>query len=88
MVEDIDGVDSGRAVLLVSKDQIDPLVKMLRHVIALEGQSVHPDELARILLGPGRKHNVPELNAALLGTCKKRTNNASQCGQTNVDAGI
>lgn len=71
MVKHINGLDGRRAVLFAAEYQVDPLMKMLRHVVALQRESVHANELARILLRPWWKNNIAELNAALLGACTK-----------------
>lgn len=70
-MEYIDGFDSRRAVLFAPKYQINPLMEMLRHVIALQRQSVYTNEFARILLCPGWKNDITELNTALLRACKE-----------------
>lgn len=66
MMEYIDGFDSRQAVLLAPKYQIDPLVEMLRHVIAFQRESVYTNKFARVLLRPRWKNNIAELNTALL----------------------
>lgn len=44
---------------------------MLRHVITFQRESVHTNKFARILLCPGWKNDITELNTALLRAFKE-----------------
>ena len=60
-MEQIDGLHGGRPLLFAAKDQVDPFVQMLRHVVALLGGPVQSDEL----FGPGKKDYVVQGDATL-----------------------
>lgn len=66
MMEYINSFNGRRAVLLAAEYQVDPLMEMLRHVIAFQREPVHANKFTRILLCPRWKNNVAKLNTALL----------------------
>ena len=65
VVEDVDGLEGGLALLFEAEDEVDPLVEMRRDEVALQRLAVSADELARIALGPRRQQNVVQRGAAL-----------------------
>lgn len=69
IVEDIVGVDGRLALLLVAEYEVDPLMQVRAHVVALEGLAVHPHKLPRIPLGPRGQPYVVQLHSALLLSC-------------------
>lgn len=66
MMKHIAGVDGRLALLLKAEDEIDPFVEMCRDEVALERHAMHANELARVVLGPRRQHDIVESHAALL----------------------
>jgi len=65
VVKDVLGLDGVRATLLVSKDQIDPVVKMQRNILALERHSLDTNKLLGRALGPRRKRHIIDRHAIL-----------------------
>ena len=53
--------------LLVSEDEIDPLVDLARDELRLQGLAVDPDELVRVW-GPGRKLYIADVASVLVVT--------------------
>ena len=47
-------VDGGRPLLFAAKDEVDPFVQVLRHVVAFQGGPVQADEFAQVM-GRSRK---------------------------------
>ena len=64
-MEQIDGLDGSRPLLFAAKDQVDPFVQVLRHVVAFQGGPVQSDELARVAFCPGRQNDVVQGHSAL-----------------------
>ena len=58
MMKHIQALYSLGASLLVSKDQVDPLVQVRRHVLAFQRHPVHQNEQCRIVASPRRKLNM------------------------------
>ena len=54
------------AALLEAEDEVDPLVQVSRHVLALQRLPVDSHELLRCG-SPGRQHDVAQLGVVLLG---------------------
>ena len=48
-MEQIDGLHGSRPLLFVAKDEVDPFVQVLRHVVALQGGPVQADEFAQVV---------------------------------------
>mmetsp|Transcript_32287 Transcript_32287/g.79275 ORF Transcript_32287/g.79275 Transcript_32287/m.79275 type:complete len:400 (+) Transcript_32287:1181-2380(+) len=65
IVEDVARLLRVLAPLLVPKYQVDPLVQVVRHVIALQGGARLAHKLPRVALGPRRQHHVIDLDAIL-----------------------
>ena len=57
VVEEVIGLDCLLAALLVAEYEVDPLVQVRAHMIALEGLAVLADEVLR-RVGPRRQHYV------------------------------
>lgn len=77
VMKNIDSIDSRWTVLFTAKYEIDPMVQMLRNVVALQGESVSSYEFAWILFCPRWKNYVAKLNATLFRTCKKIQKNVT-----------
>lgn len=72
----VDGIKSRFAALLVSKNEIDPIVEILRHIVGLERLPKRAHKQARIIGRPGGQDNIvdgvavlsqAELEALLVG---------------------
>lgn len=68
MMEYVDGVDGTIALLLAAKNQIDPLMQMLAHIIAFQRLTMHTNEFTRILLCPRWQNDVIQCVAVLFRT--------------------
>ena len=64
-MENVDRFDRGGPLLFIAKNQVNPFVKMLRDVIALQSRAVDADKFARVVLGPRRKNDVIKCHTAL-----------------------
>ena len=58
MVEHVGGIHSQRSLLFVPEDEVDPLVDVSAHVVALERLSVSSDKLACVALRPSWQLHV------------------------------
>jgi len=68
MVENVGSFHSCGPLLLVAEDEVDPVVQAGRHDVALQRGAMHPNEFARVFLGPWREDHVAELDAVLFAT--------------------
>eukprot|EP00162_Nutomonas_longa_P010978 comp20268_c0_seq1/m.40279 comp20268_c0_seq1/g.40279 ORF comp20268_c0_seq1/g.40279 comp20268_c0_seq1/m.40279 type:complete len:404 (-) comp20268_c0_seq1:503-1714(-) len=68
IVEDIQCLGGLGSGLLVSKDEIDPLVQVLRDIVAFQRHAHLACELARVAMGPRREHHTIHKRAFLLHT--------------------
>jgi len=58
IVEKVVRVFRRLALLLVAEDEVDPVVQVEGHVLALERQAVDADELGAAVVRPGRQGHV------------------------------
>lgn len=66
VVENIGGSHSFRSPLLVTEDQVDPLVQLTRHEFAFQRHTIDPDEFLR-RTGPRRQFDVAYRFTVLVG---------------------
>ena len=69
MVEDIERFYGLLPLLLVTKDQVYPLMEVGGDVVTLQGLPVDPDEFVGIPLCPGGKYDIAQLLPRLLCAC-------------------
>ena len=67
-MEEVGGFDGRWTLLFIAEDEIDPLVQVLRDVVALQCGTMKPDEFPGIILSPGRKYNIVQGHSALFAS--------------------
>lgn len=65
VVEHIGGGLSGAAALLIPEDEVDPLVQVLRDMVALQRLALQPHKLVRAALCPRRQLHIVQVPAVL-----------------------